>query len=120
MTLSMIYNWIEFPHRLLATPSEGWIGIKGWLNFADDTTHRTLVDLNRLAVTLLEQGCELGPETNRFLWRRILFLPENACAGLILRGYVPASVVRDMIGFARSLTSVRRPASSPDKPESHE
>jgi len=115
--------YVEVPaERSLRFPRarEGWMGIKGCLNFADDATHRTMVNLDRLAVTLREQGCEVGPETNRFLWRRILFLPAYACAGLVLRGYVPASVIWDMIGFAKSLTSVRRPASSPDQPESHE
>jgi SAM-dependent methyltransferase len=103
--------YIEVPsERSLTLPraKEGWFGIKGCLNFFDDETHRTMVELDQIAGHIREQGFEASGARYRWLWRRVVLLPLYAAAGLALRGYVPASVVWDASGFAKYIV-VRRP-----------
>src|SRR5262249_23434042 len=86
---------------------DGWFGIKGVLNFRDDATHREMVDLSRLRATLEAKGFRVSPPRYRRLWRRCLLLPAYALAALVLRGYVPASVVWDVTGFAQYVVARR-------------
>jgi SAM-dependent methyltransferase len=100
----MIYLEVPSPHSVrLPRAANGWYGIHGCLNFYDDSTHQTLVDLPRLASLLQQRGLAVSPIRYRFLWRRVVLLPVYVVAGLILRGYVPASVVWDVTGFAQYL-----------------
>jgi SAM-dependent methyltransferase len=87
---------------------DGWLGIKGCLNFHDDPTHRAMVELPRIAALLEHKGFAVGPVRRRFLWRRLVLLPAYVLAGIVLRGYVPASVVWDVVGFAQCLVAQRR------------
>ncbi len=103
--------YVEVPSgRSLKLPRarDGWFGIRGVLNFYDDETHRTMVDLPRLRATLEERGCHVSPPRYRRLWRRCLLLPAYVLAGLAWRGYVPASVVWDVTGFAQYVIARRR------------
>lgn len=103
--------FFEVPSRRslrLPRAQHGWCGIRGCLNFYDDATHRTMVDLRLVAATLNSLGLSVGRVRRRFLWRRVLLLPLYAAAGLVLRGYVPASVVWDITGFAEILVADRR------------
>lgn len=103
-----LYLEVPSPHSVrLPRAIQGWYGIRGCLNFYDDVTHQTLVALPRLAEQLQRQGFRVSPIRYRFLWRRILLLPGYVLAGLVLRGYVPASVVWDITGFAQSLVAER-------------
>jgi SAM-dependent methyltransferase len=102
--------YVEVPSaRSLGLPRarDGWFGIRGVLNFHDDETHSTLVDLPRLRGALEAQGFQVPPPRHRRLWRRCVLLPAYALAGLVLRGYVPASVVWDVTGFADYLVARR-------------
>lgn len=86
---------LRLPHA-----ANGWWGIKGCLNFYDDPTHREVVDLGSLGQALRAGGFGVSRVRRRFLWRRVLLLPLYAVAGLLTRGYVPASVVWDLTGFS--------------------
>jgi 2-polyprenyl-3-methyl-5-hydroxy-6-metoxy-1,4-benzoquinol methylase len=102
--------YVEVPsRRSLALPRtrDGRLGVKGVLNFHDDETHRTMVDLERLAATLRERGCAVTAPRYRRLWRRLVFLPAYVFAGLLWRGYVPASVLWDITGFAQYVVARR-------------
>ncbi len=92
----------------LPQAADGWWGIRGCLNFYDDPTHRELVDLSALARRLRDEGYQVSPVRRRFLWRRVALLPLYAVAGLLTRGYIPASVVWDLTGFA-AYVMVREP-----------
>jgi len=103
--------FLEVPsRRSLRFPraAQGWFRIRGVLNFYDDPTHREIVDLGRVGARLRAVGLEVDETRPRRLWRRILLLPAYVVAGLILRGYVPATVVWDVTGFAE-LVVARRP-----------
>jgi lipopolysaccharide/colanic/teichoic acid biosynthesis glycosyltransferase len=103
--------FLEVPSRRslrLPRAADGWFGIRGCLNFYDDPTHRQLVDLGRIGGRLRTAGLEVDGTRPRRLRRRIVLLPAYALAGLILRGYVPATVVWDVTGFAARLVA-RRP-----------
>ena len=103
--------YIEVPSlRSLTLPRarHGWFGIKGVLNFYDDETHRAMVDLGRLRARLEERGYRVSAPRFRRLWRRCVLLPAYALAGLLWRGYVPASVVWDVAGFAQYIVAQRR------------
>ena len=89
---------VNFPRA-----KHGWYGVRGCLNFEDDPTHRTLVDLVNVRKSLEQNGLQVSDVRPRRLWRRVLLLPLYASAGLILRGYIPASVVWDVSGFAETL-----------------
>lgn len=84
----------------LPRAADGWMGIRGCLNFYDDSTHKALVDLRALARGLRADGFLVSRVQKRFLWRRVLLLPAYAAAGLVTRGYIPSSVVWDVTGFA--------------------
>lgn len=102
--------YVETPSaRSLKLPraANGWMGIRGSLNFHDDDSHRQLVDLARIAEMLEKEGFRVtGPRRCR-LRRRIVFLPLYLIATLVTKGFVPASVVWDVAGFAASLTATR-------------
>ena len=98
--------YIEVPSArsaCLPRAKHGWYGVRGCLNFKDDPTHRTLVDLVNVRRLLRQYGLQVGEIRPRRLWRRVLFLPLYASVGFILRGYIPASVVWDVSGFAEIL-----------------
>ncbi|GAB6165228.1 hypothetical protein JCM19992_12280 [Thermostilla marina] len=104
--------FIEVPSRRslhLPRARNGWCGIRGCLNFFDDPTHKTMIDLRLAAASLSAAGLQIERRGRRFLWRRVLLLPAYVLAGIVLRGYVPASVVWDITGFAEILVA-RRPA----------
>lgn len=98
------FRSLNFPRAV-----SGWCGIRGCLNFHDDPTHKALVDLGRVKEIFDQSGLVTEKVGSRRLWRRVFLLPIYALAGLILRGYVPASVVWDITGFARTLVAQRRP-----------
>lgn len=109
------FFYIEVPaERSLRLPRarDGFLGIRGCLNFADDPTHRGLVNLDRLAELVGRLGLRVVHRGKRFLLRRVILLPLYAAAGLILRGYIPASVVWDVLGFADVLIAERPQASA--------
>jgi 2-polyprenyl-3-methyl-5-hydroxy-6-metoxy-1,4-benzoquinol methylase len=96
--------YIETPAKIslrLPHAAEGWMGVRGCLNFRDDETHKALVDLSMLARRLRAEGFRVSHVRRRFLWRRVLLLPGYVAAGLLMRGYIPASVVWDVTGFAQ-------------------
>lgn len=102
--------YIEVPSsRSLRLPRarNGWMGIRGCLNFFDDPTHKAPVLVKDIADTLAIAGLEVHHVGRRFLWRRVILLPFYAIAGLILRGYVPASVMWDILGFADVVVATR-------------
>ncbi|HSD66849.1 MAG TPA: methyltransferase domain-containing protein, partial [Vicinamibacteria bacterium] len=106
--------FLEVPSRRslrLPRAADGWLGIRGCLNFYDDPTHRQLVDLGRIGARLRATGLQVDGIRPRRLRRRIVLLPAYVLAGLILRGYVPATVVWDVTGFAEFLVAQR---SGPD------
>jgi SAM-dependent methyltransferase len=104
--------FIEVPsERSLKLPRaiDGWMGIRGCLNFHDDVTHRTMVDLEKLRTILQADGYACTSPRYRFWLRRVVFLPAYVIAGLLMRGYVPASVVWDVTGFAKYIVVRRYP-----------
>jgi 2-polyprenyl-3-methyl-5-hydroxy-6-metoxy-1,4-benzoquinol methylase len=86
--------------------------IKGCLNFFDDPTHRTFVDLRKIQGLFNGTEYRMSPVKRRFLWRRVLFLPLYAIAGLILRRYIPTSTLWDITGFAEYILISRLSVSS--------
>ncbi|OGP59718.1 MAG: hypothetical protein A2V67_02920 [Deltaproteobacteria bacterium RBG_13_61_14] len=104
----VLYIEVPSPKTLhLPRARQGWYGIKGCLNFYDDETHLTMVDRNRMEDTLQQQGCAILASRPRFLWRRVILLPLYIGAGLLLRGYIPASVVWDITGSTHYFLAVR-------------
>jgi hypothetical protein len=104
----MLYVEVPSPRSLkLPRARHGWLGIKGVLNFHDDETHRAMVDLPRVAALLQARGSVVSSPRYRRLWRRCLLLPAYVAAGLCWRGYVPASVVWDVAGFAQYVVARR-------------
>ena len=102
--------FVEVPSpRSLTLPraANGWLGIRGCLNFHDDETHRTMVDLDVVADTLRRAGFAVNAPRPRRMWRRVLGLPLFVVAVLVTKGFIPASVVWDITGFATILTAVR-------------
>ena len=102
--------YIETPSpRSLSLPSaaRGWLCVRGCLNFRDDDSHKGLVDLGRVAAALERDGFKVSGPRPCFLWRRVLFLPLYIIATLVAKGFVPASVLWDVAGFAVNLTAVR-------------
>lgn len=106
------FLYIEVPsERSLRLPRArtGFFGIRGCLHFEDDPTHRGLVSPDRAAALLDKAGLRMIRRGKRFLLRRVILLPLYALAGLALRGYIPASVVWDVLGFADVLVAQRPP-----------
>lgn len=105
--------YIEVPaKRSLRLPRarNGFFGIRGCLNFEDDPTHRSLVSIERTGELLTRAGLRVVRRGKRFLLRRAVLLPLYAAAGLVLRGYIPASVVWDVLGFADVIVAERPPS----------
>lgn len=98
--------YVEVPSRKsLKLPSarNGWCGVRGCLNFYDDETHTALVDLDVLADRLRSQGFTVnGPDPARLL-RRIVLLPLYMAAVLVIKGFIPASILWDISGFSEKL-----------------
>ncbi len=115
--------YVEIPSaRSLRFPParNGWFGIRGCLNFWDDPTHRALVSLPRLMEIARAHRFIIRRAGRRFLWRRVLLLPCYMLAGIILRGYVPASVLWDAIGFAEYvLVEAPQPTNTLPSPHFH-
>ncbi len=108
--------FIEVPSRRslkLPRAARGWLCVRGCLNFADDETHKTMVDLERVTDILRESGLDARDPATSVLWRRILLLPLYLVAALAVKGFVPASLLWDICGFARSVTAVARKARGP-------
>jgi 2-polyprenyl-3-methyl-5-hydroxy-6-metoxy-1,4-benzoquinol methylase len=109
--------YIETPAKVslhLPHAATGWMWIRGCLNFRDDETHKTWVDLRLLARFLRSDGFRVSAVRRRFLWRRVLLLPAYVVAGILIRGYVPASVLWDVTGFAEYILVGGRAERSPD------
>ena len=105
--------YVEVPSaRSLRFPParNGWFGIRGCLNFWDDPTHRSLVSLPQLMEIAQGHRLTIRQAGRRFLWRRVLFLPCYMLAGIVLRGYIPASVVWDAVGFAEYFVAQAPPS----------
>ena len=103
--------YFEVPSaRSLTLPraQDGWRGIKGCLNFWDDPTHTAFVDLHAIASRLSHEGWRVRGPFPRRMKRRLLGLPIYAAAGLALRGYIPATVVWDAVGFAEGIVVTAR------------
>ena len=102
--------YIECPsQRSLRLPfaADGFYGIHGCLNFHDDNTHKTMVDLEHVAELLRASGFTVtGPSPTR-LYRRVFLLPLYVAAVLCVKRFVPASILWDVTGFAQSLTAKR-------------
>jgi len=102
--------YVEAPaERSLSLPSArtSFLGIHGCLNFYDDPTHKTMIDMRQAEDVIRSQGLlpiRIGP---RRMLRRVFLLPCYGLAGLFTRGYVPASVVWDVVGFASCLVARR-------------
>jgi len=92
----------------LPSAIDGWMGIKGCLNFWDDPTHVAFVDIRDVAARLRSEGYDVEGPYPRRMKRRLAMLPVYAVTGLALRGYVPASVVWDATNFAEGITVRRR------------
>lgn len=96
--------YIEVPaQKSLNLPKavDGYGPIKGCLNFWDDPTHKTMVELDKVVDILEKSGCSVQRPRPRRMARRIALLPLYMIAGMILRGYIPTSVVWDVTGFAQ-------------------
>jgi SAM-dependent methyltransferase len=105
----VLYAETPSPRSLtLPRAANGWMGIRGSLNFHDDDSHKQLVDLGRVAAALEKDGFEARGPRRCLLWRRVMFLPLYVIATLVVKGFVPASVVWDVTGFAASVTATRR------------
>lgn len=114
-----IYVEVPSPRSLRLPRARHGRWVHGCLNFYDDPTHKALVPVEDIVETLTEMRLEVHRVGRRFLWRRIVLLPVYVVAGLILRGYVPASVLWDILGFADVVVAIRpvvhrlHPAHSP-------
>lgn len=109
----VIYVEVPSPRSVRFPPARhGWWGIKGCLNFWDDPTHRSLVSVKELAEQVQACGLTIRRYGKRRLWRRIFLLPLYMLAGIVLRGYIPASVVWDAVGFADYLVAELPPIPS--------
>ena len=100
------WMYVETPSsRSLNLPSaqKGWFGFRGCLNFRDDDTHRDVVDLPTIRNRFIEAGWSVnGPRIARSL-RRIVGLPVLALGCLLVKGFMPASILWDVTGFAECL-----------------
>lgn len=100
--------YVETPSaRSLSLPraKNGWWLIRGCLNYYDDESHRTFVDLRQLATELQAGGLRVFGPRRRRLWRRIWCLPVYILAVLIVKRFIPASIVWDVAGFADVLVA---------------
>ncbi|MCO4769966.1 MAG: methyltransferase domain-containing protein [Deltaproteobacteria bacterium] len=98
--------YFEVPSRAsldLPKAEHGWMGVKGCLNFWDDPTHTEFVDIRDVAARLRQEGCTVTGPFPRRMKRRLALLPVYAATGIVLRGYVPASVLWDATGFAEGI-----------------
>jgi SAM-dependent methyltransferase len=87
---------------------DGWGPVRGCLNFADDESHRSMVDLARVAGILEQSGLSVEGARPRRMWRRIIFLPLYLLGALTTKRFVPASLLWDVMGFAESLRAARK------------
>jgi len=94
----------------LPRAADGWLGVRGCLNFFDDDTHKTLVDIDDVAEVVVLKGLTVRRVGPRRLWRRVFLLPLYVAACVAVKGFVPASVLWDVMGFARILVAVRETA----------
>ena len=100
--------YIEVPSdRSLKLPpaASGRWGVRGCLNYHDDPTHITQVDLKIAAARLHDLGLAVTGPFRRRLLRRVCLLPLYALAAVAMRGYIPASVLWDVTGFADYLVA---------------
>jgi 2-polyprenyl-3-methyl-5-hydroxy-6-metoxy-1,4-benzoquinol methylase len=100
--------YVEVPaERSLRLPKarDGWLGIRGCLNFGDDPTHKTFVQLDEVVRVLRECGFDIVRRGRRRLWRRVALLPLYLVAVLAAKGFIPASLVWDVAGFADAVTA---------------
>lgn len=104
--------YVEVPsERSLRLPRacSGWWGIHGCLNFYDDDSHKTFVKLDEVASILENNGFRVVHLGRCWMWRRVIFLPAYLVACFFVKGFIPASVVWDITGFAERLTAIRFP-----------
>jgi len=102
--------YVEVPSETslrLPKTGNGWMGVRGCLNFCDDETHKTMVDLHRISEVLKKSGFTVSRTRRRLLWRRIVLLPFYVGGVLLFKGFVPASVLWDITGFAKFLVATR-------------
>jgi len=95
--------YVETPTaRSLRLPraENGWMGFRGCLNFRDDETHVKPVDPRTVVEVLRGAGLGVRGPAPRWMWRRVLLLPFYCAGCLATKGFVPASVLWDVTGFA--------------------
>lgn len=102
--------YVETPsERSLRLPraDRGWLVFRGCLNFDDDETHKELVEPEEMAVVLRDMGFLVDGPRDRRMWRRVLLFPFYCVGCLLFKGFVPASVLWDVTGFAKYLVALR-------------
>jgi len=91
----------------LPRAERGWMGFRGCLSFYDDDTHTGLVDLGPPAAALAEAGWSVRGPRARWMWRRVLLFPCYCVGCLLFKGFIPASVLWDVTGFAKYVVARR-------------
>lgn len=102
--------YVEVPSkRSLRLPraANGWMGFRGCLNFRDDETHVEWVDPDMVARVLRDADFAVRGPCYRWMWRRVLLFPFYCVGCLFAKGFIPASVLWDVTGFAVCVTAVR-------------
>lgn len=102
--------YIEVPSKKSLTlpgAANGWLIFRGCLNFRDDETHKELVELTRIARIFREAGYKVTGPKARWMLRRVLLFPFYCVGCLITKGFVPASVLWDVTGFAEYIIARR-------------
>ena len=102
--------YIEGPSpRSLKLPraAKGFGLIRGTLNFYDDDSHHTFVDLFKVAEILIRQGLKVSTPKTRRTARGIALLPYLITKDLVHRGYIDAAVVWEVVGFAQYIVAER-------------
>lgn len=102
--------YVELPSaRSLRLPCalNGWGPVRGCLNYRDDTTHLAPPDIAALRAVLSEAGFRVSPLRYARLIRKILFMPLISVVCLVVKGFIPASVLWDATGFSVYMTARR-------------
>lgn len=106
--------YIETPsERSLRLPraAGGWFHVRGCLNFHDDETHKEIVDTGKAIDILQESGFVVIKTQRWILWRRVLLFPCYAVGALIVKRFIPASILWEVTGFLRIIIAVLPEAS---------
>jgi len=102
--------YVEVPSERsagLPRAKDGWLMFRGCLNFYDDETHKMMVDIGRVAEIMTADGFRVIGPKRCLLWRKVILLPFYILGTLITKGFVPASVLWDVMGFAVCVSGVK-------------